>query len=361
MTDRERFLRLMNYESVDRHPIGLAEPWSDTVDRWRKEGLPAEVTDVHAYLGIPHLRVVNIVGVFPYFPKFERRVLESNETFEVSIDGDGRTVRNFKDHTSMPEWIDFPVKDGEDLRRVMDEHMDVSDMDARFGDEFEKSLEQKTVDHPDALVMSNGGGYYWVLRSLAGVEVASYLLHDEPALVDELFERIFTLVMEGLRRVTARVQVDVIGYGEDIAGKNGPLMAPSMIKELILPRYRAALDLAHAKGIDLTWYDSDGDLRLLLPDYMSIGINGVSPCEVAAGMDPVALRKTFGKGLRLIGGFDKRIVAKGKAAIDAEFERLRPVIEEGGFMPTIDHSVSSDISWDNYRHFLDALQKYSGH
>jgi len=361
MTDRERFLRLMNYEPVDRHPIHLVEPWSDTLHRWRSEGLPADVSDVHDYLGIPRLRAVNIVGVFPFYPKFKTRILESNDTFEISIDTDGRTVRNFKDHTSMPEWIDFPVKDGRDLRQVMDEHLDIDDLEARFGSEFEGSLRQKTHDHPDALVITNGGGYYWILRSLAGVEQASYLFYDEPELVDELFERIFVLVMEGLRRVTDRVQVDVLGYGEDIACKTGPLMDPAMVRKMILPRYRAALDAAHRNGIDLTWYDSDGDCRMLLPDFLSIGINGIAPCEVAAGMDPVELRKTFGRNLRLIGGFDKRIVAAGKEAIEAEFLRLRPVIDEGGFLPAIDHSVSSDISWDNYRHFLDAVQRYSGH
>ena len=361
MTDRERFLKVMNYEPVDRHPLHLTGPWLDTLARWRTEGLPADVTDVHDYLGIQHLRVVNIVGVFPYYPRFETRVLESNEEFEISIDRDGRTVRNFKNQTSMPEWLDFPVKDGNDLRRVIDEHLDVDHLELRFGKEFEETLRQKTVRYPDALVMTNGGGYYWNLRSLAGVEGVSYLLYDEPELVDEFFERIFVQVMEGLRRVTARVHVDVIGYGEDLAYKTGPLLAPSMVKSMILPRYKSALELAREKGVDLTWYDSDGDLRMLLPDFMSVGINGVAPCEVAASMDPVALRKTFGKQLRLIGGFDKRIVPRGREAIIAEFERLRPVIEEGGFLPAIDHSVSSDISWDNYRHFLDAVQRYSGH
>ncbi len=74
-------------------------------------------------------------------------------------------------------------------------------------------------------------------------------------------------------------------------------------------------------------------------------------------MEPVALRRQFGRELRLIGGFDKRIVAQGRKAIDAEFARLKPVIDEGGFIPAIDHSVSADISFDNYRYYLDAVLK----
>jgi len=33
------------------------------------------------------------------------------------------------------------------------------------------------------------------------------------------------------------------------------------------------------------------------------------------------------------------------------------LIAEGGFIPAIDHSVSADISWGNYRHYLDAVRR----
>jgi uroporphyrinogen decarboxylase len=353
MDNRERFLGTMRYQPVDRRPLHVVGWWPDTLARWRREGLPAEVEDVHAYLGVSPVRLINVCGVPGWHPPFESCVLREEKDFVVSIDTYGRTVRTFRDHTSMPEWIDFPVKSGDDLRRVLHEHFDVTNLDARFPAEWEVRI-ATARETPDALILLDGGCYYWALRSVAGVEQASYLLYDATDTVEELFERYFTVVMEGLRRVTPRIRVDVIGFGEDIAFKTGPLMSPEMFRRLILPRYRKAMAFAHEKGIDLTWYDSDGDLRLLIPDYLSVGINTVAPCEVAASMDPVALRRAFGRELRMIGGFDKRVVARGPAAIDAEFQRLRPVIAEGGFLPAIDHSVSADISWDHYRYFMDA-------
>ena len=112
---------------------------------------------------------------------------------------------------------------------------------------------------------------------------------------------------------------------------------------------------AREHGAYLTWHDSDGDCRLLLPDMLGAGVNGTHPCEVAAGMDPVALRRQFGRDLRMGGGFDKRIVARGPEAVRHEFARLAPVIREGGYVPGIDHSISADVSWDNYRCYLDLL------
>jgi uroporphyrinogen decarboxylase len=357
MNDRERFLRTMRYEPVDHRPLHLVGAWDDTLRRWRREGLP-EGVDAHALLGVQPLRVANVGPAAGIFPPFEERVISEDAEVTLSLDAYGRTVKNFKDHTSMPEWIDFPVKTGDDLRRMMDRHFDTSNLEARFPPDWERKTREGAARHD--IVLIDGGCYYNTLRSLAGVENASYLLYDAPELVDELFERYFTVVMAGLRRAVKIVTLDVIGFGEDIAYKTGTLISPEMFRRMILPRYRQAMEFAQAHGIDLAWYDSDGDVRAFIPDYLAVGINGLAPCEVAAGMDPVELRRTFGKSLRMLGGFDKRLVARGKAAIDAEFRRLQPVIEEGGYLPAIDHSVSADISWDNYRHFIDALRKASG-
>jgi hypothetical protein len=130
-----------------------------------------------------------------------------------------------------------------------------------------------------------------------------------------------------------------------------------MFEKFILPRYKKVMEIANSKGIFLTWYDSDGDLRRLIPYYFEAGINCFSPCEVAAGMSCPELRKKFGKNLRMIGWIDKREIAKGKKEIDIEIERNRRLIEEGGYIPGIDHSVSSDISFDNYRYYIEKLIK----
>jgi hypothetical protein len=57
------------------------------------------------------------------------------------------------------------------------------------------------------------------------------------------------------------------------------------------------------------------------------------------------------------GGFDKRIVSAGPDAVKRELERLSPLIREGGLILGIDHSVPADVSWDNYRHYIDAIVK----
>ena len=44
----------------------------------------------------------------------------------------------------------------------------------------------------------------------------------------------------------------------------------------------------------------------------------------------------------------------GHAAIDYELEtKIAPLLEQGGFIPILDHAVSPDISYDNWLYYLE--------
>lgn len=358
MNNRQRFINLMHYEPIDRLPIHLTNIWPDTMARWVTEGYP-EGMPPEAYFDIEPMPRKHLgIATWPY-PPHEERVVEETENEIIRIDGYGRTVRDFKNATSMPEWIDFPVKTPDDLRRFIDDHFSLDRLEERVPVDLEKDLRYfETFPDHNTLLFLDGGCYYWTLRSITGVELASLMFYDAPELVDELFEKINRVCLEGMRRVLPRVKVDYIGFGEDIAYKTSTLISPDMFDKYLAPRYRAIMDLAHEHGVDIAWYDSDGNLFPFMDRYLDIGINGFAPCEVAAGMDPVAMRERFGREVRIVGGFDKRLIARGPKAIDAEFERLRPVIDQGGYLPSIDHSVSADISLENYRYFVEKLKGY---
>lgn len=81
----------------------------------------------------------------------------------------------------------------------------------------------------------------------------------------------------------------------------------------------------HRYDVNVTWVDCDGDISLLIPLWLDVGVNCMFPIEVGTwGADPVELRKKYGKELLLMGGFDKRILAHSKEAIEAEIRRLTP-------------------------------------
>ena len=52
-----------------------------------------------------------------------------------------------------------------------------------------------------------------------------------------------------------------------------------------------------------------------------------------------------------------RALARGPVAIDAELARVRPLVEEGGFVAGLDHSIPPDVPFANYRYYMTRLRE----
>jgi hypothetical protein len=46
------------------------------------------------------------------------------------------------------------------------------------------------------------------------------------------------------------------------------------------------------------------------------------------------------------------------AAIDQEIERLRPLVDLGGYSPCPDHRLPIEAKWENVRYFCEAMRKH---
>ncbi|HPP12857.1 MAG TPA: uroporphyrinogen decarboxylase family protein, partial [bacterium] len=343
----------------DHPPVYPEAVWSTTLARWRQEGLPENVSP-QEYFGLEPLPLVYAGLNTGPFPPFEEKVLHQEGHQEVRIDHYGRTIRDYNDHTTMPEWLDFPVKSPDELKNLLAEKFHPDLLAERWPSDWLARVKKWQQDGPgrDYILFLDGGCYYGILRNLCGVETASYLFYDAADLVNELFERVNFFCLEGINRARqAGLNIDYLGFGEDIAFKTGPLVSPDIFQKFFFPRYRKVVATAVESGISLLVYDSDGCLLPLLDDLLKSGIDCFWPCEVAAGMDPLLLRKKLGCRLKMLGGIDKRALPGGKEAIKKEIDRKIPVVREGGYIPRIDHSVSSDISLENYTFYLNYLRE----
>jgi uroporphyrinogen decarboxylase len=157
-------------------------------------------------------------------------------------------------------------------------------------------------------------------------------------------------------RVLSQVKVDCIHIWEDMSYKNGPLMSPAVFEEFLVPGYRKVTDVARSHGASTVLLDTDGDCTKLIPPLMDAGVTGLYPFEVQAGMDVVAIRQAFPK-LQILGGIDKKALAAGPAAIDAEVSRRVPsMMKHGGYVPMVDHQVPPEVSWGDYLHYRDRIR-----
>jgi uroporphyrinogen decarboxylase len=189
-----------------------------------------------------------------------------------------------------------------------------------------------------------------------------YVFYDEPKLIEGMMDQVLYLDMAVAKRATEHLRIDAVRFWEDMAYKSGPLISPEMFKKFMIPRYKQITDFLRAKGIDVLYVESDGNVNELIPVWLDeCGVNLHNPLEVAAGMDGVALRKKYGKDLILCGNIDKRVFAKGKEAIrDEVMSKVPFLLETGGYFPCIDHAIPPNISFEDFRYFIDLLREIGG-
>lgn len=355
MNELERFHATMKYGERDRAPFYelWCSTWPETAERWAKEGGYVQgKTD----LGCDRW-VVETSWFWPQ-PAFERKILAEDEKHVTYVDPQGIVMREFKVNplSSMPQFVRFPVQTPEEFRQYWRERMR-PDLTARIGPDWREKLRGlRNRDYPLVVIADRWGGFFGPLRNLVGVERLCTLFYDDPAFVEEMMEADVEFLIGMLAQMLGETDIDVFGFWEDMAYHTAPLISPELVRKFMLPRYRKVIEFGRSHGVHFFSVDSDGNIDSLIPVWRDAGIDIVYPFEVQAGMDVLAVRKKYGKSLRIWGGVDKRVLVDGPAAIDRELERLAPLIRDGGYIPIADHSATPDTPYENYRYFLQRLK-----
>ena len=108
--------------------------------------------------------------------------------------------------------------------------------------------------------------------------------------------------------------------------------------------------------IEILLVDCDGYINDLAGIMQEAGITTMYPFEVGAGCDVVEARRRY-PSLGIIGGLAKEAMIHGKQTIDREIEKARRYIQLGRLIPGPDHFVLSNVSWENYRYFMEQLRE----
>ena len=57
---------------------------------------------------------------------------------------------------------------------------------------------------------------------------------------------------------------------------------------------------------------------------------------------------------------NKTVFAQDRKAVDREIERLKPLVDLGGYLPCPDHRIAPDAEWDNVRYYCDRMRQIFG-
>jgi uroporphyrinogen decarboxylase len=360
MTESARKLR-DTYAMVPGIPLFRREFGYYCLERWYEEGLDpnADLAAEFDYDPPGHFSFGGLGWTTPAFvPEFEDRVVEDRGEYELVQDRAGRHVLFFKGRRSgfMPEYKAHPVTDRRSWEERCKWRLDPSTPE-RYAGLAELMAAAESAEAQGLFIEQRVAGAGMYLRSLFGPEGFLLAFYDHPELVHECMETWLALADAVTARHQEHVTFDEVFIAEDICYNKGCLVSPDTMHEFFFPYYQQLLSNVRSRRRDRRRHlyvqiDTDGDCRPVIPLYMeAIGMDAMSPFEVASGCDVVEIGRKY-PNLAMFGGIDKRVLALGPEAIDDHLEYILPAMRaRGGYIPTSDHGVPAEVSLENYRYY----------
>jgi hypothetical protein len=369
MTERERFKAVLHFETPDRVPNVEIGYWDDTTARWRNEGLPADMPispptgdprysrhsrELTEYFHLDaHDVAYNVTISMCSRPGATVELIAEDEETKTYRWSDGLVRKCLKSNEGIFHELDWPVKTRNDWRNLRDTYIP-GWHGITHGPQ--NQLPAGNRDFPAMLALP---GFFWQLRIWMGFEGACSVFYEDPELVRDMLEFEADYLVEKCNLVLSQYDPEYVQFDEDMCYNHGPMISPEMTRKFLLPCYKKIGSCIKSYGIDIVGVDSDGMPDALLPVLHEAGVNLWTPFEIVCRKDHDDLLTLARKHpwLRINGGMDKMALSRGKEAIDAEVSKITPLVERGGYIPTIDHKVPPEVSLDAYKYYLQEKAK----
>lgn len=406
MNCRERFHRIMNFDTDTKSLAWEFGYWGETLNRWYEQGLPEcqypeipkEITtpsstlytfawsdkckgrkrlpngfpvmggglywptqgfaldqDVRKQFKMDHTQTIVDVNLL-WEPLFEPTVLtEDDETMSyIDIDGVERTY--LKHEATIPTSMKWPITDKKSWEKLKSERLNLKDISSRFPAHWGSLVKEYNCrDYPLAV----GGyphGFFGTLSHLIGYENTFMWYALEPKLIHDILGTFTNIWLAVYEVVLSQVEIDHWQIWEDISFGKGPMISLGMVREFMNPYIKRIGDFLKSKGVNIILLDTDGDCNSIIPVLIEAGVTGMYPFEVHCGMDIIKVRKNHPK-LQMLGGIPKSEITKGPRRIDQILEPVAEVLRTGGYIPFGDHFIPPEVNFENFSYYRNKLNQ----
>ncbi|MFH1024313.1 MAG: uroporphyrinogen decarboxylase family protein [Planctomycetota bacterium] len=343
MTTFERMTRMFAHREADRVPV-TDSPWGSTIERWRREGMPADVS-FEDYFDLD--RVIGIDA--DNSPRFPEKVLEETAEYRIGTTKWGATQKSWKHAGGVPEFLAFEVT-GPDAWREAKKRM--------TPDRNRVNWERLATRYPG---WRKSGA--WVSAGLwfgfdishshfIGTERVLMEMATDPEWILDVWNHCLDVDLALFDMVwDAGYRFDSIYWPDDMGYKGHTFFSIGMYREFLKPVHKRACDWARAKGVKVQLH-SCGNVEPFIPDLIEIGVDMLNPIEVKAGMDPVALKQKFGDRLAFHGGLNAALYWHPEKMWE-EMKRVIPAMRKnGGYVASTDHSVPDSVTLAQFTEFV---------
>jgi len=381
MNSRERVLTALDHREPDRVPFDLGS---------------VQVTGIH-HLAYRHLRqALGLPPVKPQICDHIQQLALPDEDFIERLGVDVRGLYPLNSHNwnvyeedvgdywaYHDEWgithhrpkqdglyfsiVDVPLKGGlsTTVQDIKSHHWPDLGYPQRIAGLKELAQQYRAAGY--AVVIKDAfAGIFEMSQRIVGMETIMMLMALDKDVARALFDKLLELKLAFWERALPELGslVDVVTYADDYGTQKSQLISPAMFREQLKPRLKILFErieqlAPHVKQ----FFHSDGNVRPIIPDFIEIGVDILNPIHIrAAGMEPAALKRDFGKDLVFWGGgVDTQGVLPTGAPQDVKDDvrrNIEALAPGGGYVFNTIHNVQADVPPENFIAMWEALQEY---
>jgi len=398
MNHRQRILTALRHEEPDRLPIDLGATFVTGM-------MAPAYRKVRRALGLP-ARPVRIADMLQQLAEIEPDVLDRFGVDAVGLDNtsfdpDGgasfwkpypeneegealipRSVEVVQDEGR--RYLSFPPRERvavrpldcpyfENIWRPLTEAESVSDLDRvdweAWGAKDISGLKRRALrlrETTDRCLLAGFGGQMLEAgQDFMGYEKYMMELAMDSPLANAFLDRLMQIYERNLDAFIEHLapSIDVICFFDDLGSQHAPQISLAMFRKFFLPRYRRLFMRVKEKTSCFTFLHCCGAIRPFIPDLIEAGLDILNPVQVsAAGMNPVELKREFGKDLTFWGGGcdTQRILPTEtpERVRDDVREKIDALAPGGGFVFTPVHNIQADIPPENIIALYDEALRF---
>lgn len=380
MNSRERVLLSLDHKEPDRVPIDFGATMETTIhqDAYRKLkeklGLGLDKPDVEmlrtagfAWVDEEVQRKIgaDVRGIFPYPANRDSIEYRNEGGYSYFNDEFGILWRKALKGGLYYDICEHPLA-GKSLEENQAYTFPNPAENSRFA-HIPEYLEG--IDHSEyPIVFDNcfGNGIFQMCNHLSGYEnfMMSMAMAEEKA--EWLLDKILDMKMQFWDSVLDRFgdRIDVVKELDDMGTQMNLWISPEMYQELIKPRLVKLIRFIKNKkpGVKMMMH-SCGSIFTIIPDLIDAGVDILNPVQYSAqGMDPVEIKKQFGRDLVIWGGGvdTQKVLPQGTPReVRDETKRMLDIfMPEGGFVFAPVHAIQYDVPTENILAMWDTVKEF---
>jgi uroporphyrinogen decarboxylase len=405
MKSRERLLLAINHKQPDKVPIdlgsstvtGISAIAYNNLKKYLNISAPTRVFDVVQQLANVDMQIIEMFGVdaldinrvsaetddwydvvladgsFAEYPDWFRP-LRARDGSWYTTDSNGLVLSKMPVGAAFYDQMFFPYENGypENFVHLKDAlkkiswmvHSHASNLNAS---ELREKLLNLRKSSGKALVMSGGVKLLELGFFIRRMDNFLMDLLTDPAELSEMLDILVEMHLDGLEKKCSNLGdiVDVIRFGDDLGMTSGAFMDLGTFRKFFKPRYKILCDYVKKHSNMKIFMHSCGSIKQYIPDLIEIGFDILNPVQTNSyEMDPVTLKKEFGKDITFWGGgVDTASILNRAAPADVRIDVLKRCeifSKDGGYIFAPIHNILSEVPPQNIHAAYNAVKEFNG-